>query len=243
MKVNVNKLKKEQLKLAKKVILKDSFEDIKLIGGCDQAFVDNKIISVVVVFDNNSKLIERKYAVKEATIPYIPGFLAYREMPAVLEAFGKLENKPDILLCDCNGILHQRKIGMASHIGLILEVPTIGIAKKKLLGITNENKKIIVDDKVLGIEVITKEHAKPLYVSPGHMVSMKTSVKLVEEWLKGHKTPEPLHVAHKFANRLKKKMKEKDKDNNDEKETSRNEEINEDIENKEEKQEIKEQNL
>ncbi len=214
MKVNINKLKKEQLKLAKKVILKDSFEQVNLIGGCDQAFYENKVISVMVVFDMDGKLVERKYAVSDVKVPYIPGFLAYREMPAVLDAFNKLENKPDILLCDCNGILHPRKIGMASHVGIILEVPTIGVAKKKLLGIVDENKKIIHDDQVMGFEVETKEHAKPIYVSPGHMVSMKTSVKLVEEWLKGHKTPEPLHIAHKFANRIKKKMKEKNKESN-----------------------------
>ncbi len=212
MKLNVNKLKKEQLKLAKKIILKDSFDEIKLIGGCDQAFYENKIISMVIVFDNNGKLIEKKYAIKDVTIPYVPGFLAYREMPAILEAFNKLENKPDILLCDCNGILHPRKIGMASHLGLILEVPTIGVAKNKLLGVIDEDKKIIYNDHVLGFEIGTKEHAKPIYVSPGHMISMKSSEKIVKEWLKGHKTPEPLHVAHKFANRIKKNLKEKNKE-------------------------------
>tara|TARA_Y100000034_G_scaffold96601_1_gene117689 strand:- start:6 stop:683 length:678 start_codon:yes stop_codon:yes gene_type:complete len=208
MKFDVNKLKKEQLRLAKKIIVKDSFEDIKLVGGCDQAFIDNKIISMVVVFDMDGKIIEKKHAVIDASIPFIPGFLAYREMPAILEAFNKLENKPDILMCDCNGILHPRKIGMASHVGLILEIPTIGIAKRKLIGIVDGNNKIMHEDQVLGMEVETKEHAKPVFVSPGHMVSMKTSVKFVKDWLKGHKTPEPLHVAHKFANGVKKKLKE-----------------------------------
>lgn len=208
MKVDVNKLKKEQQKLAKKIILKDSFDDIKLIGGCDQAFVDDKIVSMVVVLDSsNGKLIEKKYSIKEAVMPYIPGFLAYREMPAILEAYNKLENKPDVLLCDCNGILHPRKIGMASHLGLILEIPTIGVAKKKLLGIVDENKKIVYNEQVLGLEVETKEFAKPVYVSPGHMISLKSAEKIVKEWLKGHKTPEPLHIAHKLVNRIKDKLK------------------------------------
>lgn len=216
MKINIKKLKQEQLRLAKKVVLKDSFDEIKLIGGVDQAFVDNKVISLVAVMDyKTGKLVERKYAVKDVNVPYIPGFLAYREMPSVLEAFNKLENKPDILLCDCNGILHPRKIGMASHIGLILEIPTIGVAKRKLLGVVDENKKVIYNDQVVGVEVLTKQHAKPIYVSPGHMVSFKTSEKIVKGLLKGHKLPEPLYLAHKFVNNIKKKVKEeKDKEKN-----------------------------
>lgn len=219
MKFDINKLKKEQERLAKKVIIKDSFDPdgVKLIGGCDQAFFGNKIISVIVVLDKENKLIEKKYAIKDIVMPYIPGYLAYREMPAVLEAYNKLEHKPDILMCDCNGILHPRKIGMASHIGIILEIPTIGISKQKLVGIANEEKKIIHDGQILGSEIITKEHAKPVYVSPGHMISMKTAEKVVREWLTGHKSPEPLHIAHKIANSLKKKISQDEAKANSEK--------------------------
>jgi deoxyribonuclease V len=211
--MNVRDLKKEQLKRAKKVIVKDDFDEMNYIGGCDQAFVDNQVISAVVVLDAKTlKLIEKKYAVAEAPIQYIPGFLSYRESPAVVEAVSKLQQKPDLMMVDANGILHPRKIGMASHLGILLDMPTIGIAKKLLMG-EEKDGKIIVEGETRAIALKTKEHAKPIYVSPGHRVSLKTAAELVKKCLvEKHKMPEPLHEAHKYSNKVRERMLAKEEE-------------------------------
>ncbi|MBN1544626.1 endonuclease V [Candidatus Woesearchaeota archaeon] len=208
--MNIRDLKKEQLKLAKKVTVKDDFDEINYIGGCDQAFIDNKVISAVVVLEYKTlKMVEKKHAVADAPIQYIPGFLSYRESPAVVEAVSKLDQKPDLLMVDGNGILHPRKIGMASHLGILLDMPTIGIAKKLLLG-EEKDGKIIVEGEARGVTLKTKEHAKPIYISPGHRVSLKTAEEVVKRCMvEKHKMPEPLHEAHKYSNKVRDRMLEK----------------------------------
>lgn len=201
-----DKLKEEQLKLAKEVITKDDFKKIELVAGVDQAFIDNKIISGIVVL-KKGKIIEKKYAIMEAKIPYMPGYLFYREGPVILEAYNLLENKPDLIMIDGNGILHQRRIGLASHVGLLLNKPTIGIAKKLLLGKEKRNE-IEVDNEVRAIKVVSKEFAKPIYISPGHKISVRTAFKITKEFLDGtHKLPKPLKLAHKYVNKIKEKLK------------------------------------
>ncbi len=218
MRINIPKLKKEQYKLAKKIRIKNEFEKIELVAGVDQAFVDNKVISAIVVLNKNMKLVERKYAIVETQIPYIPGFMSYRESPAIVEAYNKLENKPDILIIDAHGILHPRKIGMASHVGILLETPTIGVAKGLIIGDVKEDGKVYVDDEVRGQKIITKEHAKPLFVSPGHRVTLTKAVEIVKSCvIPPHKLPEPLHLAHRFADKVREDLVVKEKK---EKETS-----------------------
>ena len=204
---DVKKFKEEQLKLAKKVVIKDKFDEIKLVGGVDQAFKDNEIISAVVVCDYKTmKVIEKKSASVQATFPYIPTYLSYREAPAIVEAVSKLENKPDILLVDGHGIAHPRKIGLASHVGLLLDIPTIGVAKNLLCGEIKKDK-IVVGERIAGFSLVTKEHANPLFVSPGHKISLKSSLEVVKNCIiLPHKLPEPLHLAHRHANKIRKEL-------------------------------------
>ncbi|MFC1741383.1 endonuclease V [Nanoarchaeota archaeon] len=205
--MNVSDLKKEQLRLAKKVVVKDDFDEINYIGGCDQAYLDSKVISAVIVMEKETlKIVEKKYAVADAPIQYIPGFLSYRDSPAVIEAVSKLKQKPDLLMVDANGILHPRKIGMASHLGILLDMPTIGVAKKLQLGEEVDGKILVEGDK-RAIVLKTKEYAKPIFVSPGHRVSFRTAEELVRKCMvEKHKLPEPLHEAHKYVNKIRKKV-------------------------------------
>ena len=169
--INFNELKKEQLKLAKKVITADGFEKITTIAGADQAYVGNKVISSIVVCDYKTlEVIEKKHAIVDAKLPYKSGFLFYRDGPAVMEAFNKLDNKPDVLIVEANGILHPRRIGMASHVGILLDVPTMGVTKRLMLGQVKGNT-IYVEKEARGYELITRQHARPIYVSPGNKVS------------------------------------------------------------------------
>ena len=193
-------LKKEQLKLAQKVVLKDNFTKIKTIGGTACLPLGNKLLAVIVVCEYPSmKVLEKQSYLLSDPLNYIPGFLAYREMPALIEAYNKLEQEPDLLIVNGQGIAHQRKLGLASHLGLALNKATIGVTKNHLLG-KIENGKIIYHNQIVGFEIKTKEHANPVYVSPGHLASLGSTLKLVSEMIKPpHKMPEPLHIARKLA--------------------------------------------
>ena len=200
---NVEELKKEQIKLAKKVISKDEFDKIEKVAGFGRAFAGNKIILTMVVFDFKTlKLIESKHSVSDLKFPYIPGLLSYRESPGLVDVYNKLENEPDIILIPAHGVLHPRKLGMASHVGLLLDKPTIGIAKNLVCGEVI-NGKVYFENELLGMEFKTKEYSKPIYVSVGHKISLKTALNIVKKMIREpHKMPEPLHEANKLAKKL-----------------------------------------
>jgi len=198
--MKIEELKQEQIKLSQKVILQDNFKKIKTVAGIDQVYQDKEVISCIVVCDYKTmKIIEKQTARAKAPLPYIPGLLAYREIPAALEAYNKLENKPDVIIVDGQGIAHPRRFGFASHLGLALSKPTIGLAKTLVKG-NVEKGKIFIEKDMVGFEFKSKEHAKPLYISPGHLISLGTALKVITQTIKPpHKLPEPLHLAHKFA--------------------------------------------
>ena len=205
--MDLYELKKEQYKFAGKIVIQDSFNKVKTIGGVDCVQINNKIVACVVVCEYPSmKLIEKKIAVLNDPLPYHPGFLAYREMPAMIDAFNDLENEPDLILVDGSGILHPRKLGIASHLGLSLNKPTIGVVRNLYLG-RNEKGKIYLEGDLVGFEVKTKEFAKPLYISPGHLVSLGSCLNIIKDSIKPpHKMPEPLHLAQKIAKKKIKKI-------------------------------------
>ncbi len=201
--IDFEALKKEQIKLAGKVSIIDSAKSIKIVAGADQAYIEGKVISAIAVCDYKSmRLIENKHAVVDAKVPYKSGFLFYKDGPAVIEAFNKLDNKPDVLIVEANGILHPRRIGMASHVGILLDTATIGVTKALMLGQMRENT-IYVDKEARGYSLITREHANPIYISPGHKISLKTSLEVIKKCIRlPHKLPEPLHLARKYGNKI-----------------------------------------
>lgn len=204
---DLNKLKEEQLKLAKKVVLRDSFEKLELIGGVDSAYSQDYVVSAIVVCDYKTMQVKEKvFAAAKAKFPYIAGFLAYREGPSISEAYSKLENKPDVMIFDGNGILHPRRCGLASHLGVLLEQASVGVAKQLLIGEVKD-KVAYIDKEARAELVVTKKHSKPIYVSPGHKISLKTSVEIVRHCLRlPHKLPEPLHLAHRYADEITEKV-------------------------------------
>lgn len=195
-------LKKEQKRLAEKVVLKDDPVKVKTIGGTECLATGNKLLACVVVCEYPSlKLIEKKTYLLPDPLPYKAGFLAYREMPAIIEAYNKLEQEPDLILVKGAGIAHPRKFGMASHLGIALNKPTIGVTQKLLSG-KIQGGKIMLHNDIVGFEIKTKEHANPVYASPGHLVSLGSVLKIVSKTIKyPHKMPEPLHLARKIAKR------------------------------------------
>jgi len=161
----------------------------------------------MVVFDFKTlKLTESKHSVSDVKFPYISGLLSYRESPALVDVYNKLENEPDIILVPAHGVLHPRKLGMASHIGLLIDKPTIGLAKALVCG-ESINGKIYFENELLGMEFKTKKYSKPVYVSVGHKISLKTAFDFVKRMIKEpHKMPEPIHEANKLAKKLQKNL-------------------------------------
>ncbi|MBS3121810.1 endonuclease V [Candidatus Woesearchaeota archaeon] len=225
--LDLKKLKEEQLKLAKKIVLTDSFETIKKIAGVDYIYTDKDIICAIVVIDYKTlQIIESKYSAEPMSIPYIPGFLSYRIAPVTLKTIEKLVNRPDLLMIAGNGIMHPRQIGAASAIGLFIDLPTIGIAKKRLCG-EEKGDTVYLGKDVIGKKLETRDKAKPIYVSQGHKISLTSTIEITKNMLKGHKLPEPLYFAHRYGNKIKSKLKEGNgngskKDNNSLKEDNGN---------------------
>ena len=205
--MDIERLKEEQMAAAKKVITDDRVGKVKLIGGCDCAYHEDVVIAAVVVCDENLNVLEKQTATVKSDFPYMPGLLYYREGKAIQEAFDKLDKKPDVLLVDGNGVLHPLRCGIASHLGVELNVPTVGVAKARLLGEEDEVGNIKVGKEILGVEYKAKDHSKPLYISIGHMVSLEAALRIVEKATKPpHKLPEPLHVAHRIADKAREEL-------------------------------------
>lgn len=198
--INIPKLEQEQTKLAKALKIRDEkdFDNITRIAGCSNAFFENKIISAIVVLDETLEIVEEKYSEEKINFPYIPGFRAYRELPSMLSCFNKLEERPDLIFIQGHGASHPR-LGLASHFSLAAGIPSIGIAEDLLSGEIKDSK-IYLNKKFSSEQIITKEGSRPIYVSPGNLISLETSVKLTKKFiLAPHKLPEPLIKSRKYA--------------------------------------------
>ena len=203
-------LKKEQYKLANRIILRDGFSSVKTIGGTACVELQGQILACVVVCEFPSMVLkEKKFYVLNDPLPYRQDLVAFREVPALIEAFNLLDEDPDIIFVHGSGILHPRRVGLASHLGLVLNKPTIGVDEKLSFGQV-ENGKIVIDNDIKGFEVTTKEFAYPIYVSPGHLITLGSALRLITESIKyPHKMPEPLHLAHKIGKKEGKGMRMK----------------------------------
>jgi len=206
--IDIVKLEKEQEKLAKQLEIKDSrdFDEIQIVAGVDSAFIDNKIISGIVLLDDNLESVERDYSIDKLRFPYIPGFRAYRELKTMVDAIQRLDEKPDLVFIRGHGTSHPR-VGIASHFSLSTGIPTIGIAEKLLEGEVKGDD-IVLSGKVVGKVLQGKEGSKPLYISPGNLISIGTALELTKKFIKfPHKLPEPLHSAHKYAKKVRDELR------------------------------------
>jgi len=204
-----------QKELRKMVIPRNGFKEINRVAGADLAPIkdEEKLVCGIIVFSYPGlEEIERVSAVVVEQFPYIPGLLAFREGPAIIEAFKKLKNKPDILMVDGQGIAHPRGFGIACHVGVFLDIPTVGVAKQRLYGKYNEPKDsegnwtpltAPYEGNTIGAVLRTKKKTKPVFVSIGHKIDLRTAVKLSLQCSKGYRIPEPTRQADIFVARLK----------------------------------------
>jgi deoxyribonuclease V len=188
--------------------LKDSFDvkSVNRIGAIENILVNNKIISVVIICDNEFNIIEQQYFLDTLKFPYIFGFRGYREIPAMLGAFEKISEKPDVIFIHGPGIIHPR-LGIASHFSLSVSMPTIGVTEDLFEEDKLDGENILKDGKKVGKSLITKESSKPVYISPGDKISLASAYLFTKSMIKSpHKMPEPLALAHKYAREVKKEL-------------------------------------
>jgi len=204
-KIDIEKLKKEQEKLSKQIEIKDSEFPFDKFCAIDNSFIKNKMISAIIVCDKDFEILDKSYSFSKLNFPYIPGFRAYRELPGMLEAFNKLREKPDVVFIFGQGITHPR-LGIASHFSISTGLPTIGIANNiKDCEIKKED--ILKNNKKVGKVLIGKPGSRPLYISPGNLISIKKSYELCKNFIKKpHKLPEPLYLSGKYARKIKKEL-------------------------------------
>ncbi|OPY84414.1 MAG: Endonuclease V [Syntrophus sp. PtaU1.Bin208] len=185
---------------------------VRRIAGADISYSrgDDRFFGVVVILSYPLlEITEISSFSDRVSFPYVPGLLSFREGPILLKAFEKLKQRPDVVLFDGQGIAHPRGIGLASHMGLFLDFPTIGCAKTKLVGSYGEvgmERGSFTDlchkDSVIGAVVRTKSRVKPVFVSQGHRISLKRAIEVVLACCKGYRLPEPVRQAHLAVNRL-----------------------------------------
>lgn len=200
--------------------------DAPIVVGVDQAFLDEEVISAIVATQDGA-VIERTYAISPLTIPYIPGLLAFREGGPILDAFETLSVDPDLAVFDGSGRIHYRQAGIATHVGVILDLPSLGVAKRLLCGDPDADVSErpegwstpirATDDveapngTVLGHAFQSRQYSKhkrinPLYVSPGNRLSAKTTVNLVEHLCTGYKLPKLTRLADAYADDVKRSI-------------------------------------
>jgi len=203
-----------QLRLSKRIVLEDSLpKEIRFVAGVDVAYTGEKSVGVVVVLDYDSlRLVESQTAFSETRFPYVPTFLSFREIPPAILSIMKLQIKPDVFLVDGQGFAHPYRCGFASHLGLVIRKPTIGVAKSRLVGKVNGGKAdkniVFLRDRgeLVGAMVTTKRGYKPVYISVGHMVSLETAIKIVKHCIRHNRIPEPILKAHEIASLEKRKI-------------------------------------
>ncbi len=193
---------KQQLALSDDLIVQDDFDEIKTVGGVDVAYPNNdfkQACAACVILDYQTKqVVEKKLVYRVADFPYIPTYLSFREFPFIENVVSTLNQKPSVLLVDGNGVMHPRNCGLASHTGIMLDFPTIGVAKSKLTGKIHGNR-VTINNKICGYTLCSTDRVtRPLYVSTGHRVNAKTAVSVVKQ-LCTTKHPEPLRQAHRLA--------------------------------------------
>jgi deoxyribonuclease V len=196
--------------LKDKVILKKINKRIKYVAGLDVSYAkgSNKMWAGVIVLDFPSLgKTEERWSQKKVSFPYIPGLLSFREIPALIDALRKIEIEPDLIFCDGQGIAHPRGLGLASHLGVLLNKPTIGCAKSLLVGKYNqvgEHKGDYVylrhQNRVIGAVVRTKSKVKPIFISPGYGIMLNDCIKFVLETCLTYRIPEPTRQAHLLVN-------------------------------------------
>ena len=201
-----------QESLRERVELKDQFGEIRYVAGADMAFdpeTEVAFAGVIVYRFPGLAEVERRMARRKLRFPYVPGLLSFRECPVLLAAFARLRTEPDLILIDGHGLAHPRRFGIACHIGILFDKPTIGCAKSRLVGEHQEPGKkagsttpLMLEGERIGVVLRTREDVRPIYVTTGHRVSLDSAVGLVRQCVDGFRIPKPTREADHYVRGL-----------------------------------------
>ncbi|MFP4141108.1 MAG: deoxyribonuclease V [Phycisphaerae bacterium] len=205
-----------QRELAGLVVQTPIKHEVRTIAGIDCAFADggNRILAAAVLCEAGTmEILARAEVDQPCRFPYVSGLLSFREAPAILEAIAALPRRPDLVMCDGQGIAHPRGLGLAAHVGLWLTCPTIGVAKSRLCGEhrtpgrrRGSRTQLKVGGEVVGAVVRTRDDVRPLYVSPGNRITIEESIRWVLRCGRGVRLPEPTRQADRLVGRMKHRL-------------------------------------
>lgn len=215
--IEVEKSRKRQNKLKGRVSIKPIKKNIKIVAGGDVAYLNNLAIGGIVALKiPRLEVIEKTFAIKKNVFPYVRGLLAFREAPVLIQAIKKLKCRPDVFIFDGHGIAHPERIGIASHIGVLIDKPTIGCAKSVLIGKFSlpgrkKGSYTFIYDKcdIIGAMLRTKTDIKPVVISSGNKINLEDSMRIVLQCCRTFRIPEPIRFAHIFVNEIKNSIKKK----------------------------------
>lgn len=201
-----------QERLRGRVVLEDRLGEVRYVAGSDLAFdpeTDEAYAGVIVYRFPSLEEVERRMARRKLRFPYVPGLLSFRESPILLAAFRRLRTEPDLILVDGHGLAHPRRFGIACHLGVLLDKPTIGCAKSLLVGEHDDPADevgsiapLMLKGERLGVVLRTRAGVKPIFVTQGHRVSLATAVRLVKQCLDGFRIPKPTREADHYVRDL-----------------------------------------
>lgn len=201
-----------QMTLAKQVCLNDALPEVKRVAGVDIAYGKDseELIAGVVILDADSlQVLEKVHFIGTSVFPYVPGLFSFRELPPLLKALEKLQFLPDLIVCDGHGQAHPRRLGLASHLGILLDLPTIGCGKTPLLKPLVEpgperadQSPIWLGSEQVGVALRTQPQIRPVYVSAGHRISLKTAIDWILRLSPDYRQPETTRQANSYVNQL-----------------------------------------
>ena len=203
-----------QLALRNKVSIVPLRKKPRIIAGFDASFAGSRVIGVACLYSYPELIcLEYAFAVGDAVFPYVPGYLTFREGPVLVEALRNLKIKPDLILVDGQGIAHPKGIGIASHLGVLLDIPPVGCAKSRLIGKYEEPgpqkgewSPLKYAGGVVGAVLRTRENVRPLFVSPGHGIDLKASIGIVLGSTGKYRIPEPLRTADFLSKKIRREF-------------------------------------
>lgn len=212
----LRKLTQQQEEMQQQVIIQKPDFELKLIAGCDSSFIgEDTILSVFILLSYPElEVLEKVWHYGPVELPYIPGFLAFREAPNLLKTYEKLQQKPNLIMVDGHGISHPRKLGIATHLGIHLNKPTMGVAKKVLVGKYTEPaatkgsvSPLVYRNEVIANVLRTRVNVKPVFVSPGHLMDLESATEVAMACAVKYKLPEPTRLADHYAAVFKSEVK------------------------------------
>ena len=202
----------QQRLMAARVVAQDAFGDVRTVAGVDVAYEKDgdRVFAAVIVLDAVSlEVRDAQTHVARVAFPYVPGLFSFRELPPVLECFERLALAPDLIVCDAQGRAHPRRFGLACHLGVLLDAPTIGCAKTRLVGTHDEpgaargdSAALMEGPEQIGLVLRTRDAVKPVFVSVGHRVSLSSAAAWVLRLAPRYRLPETTRAADQAVNRL-----------------------------------------